>query len=127
MAAAGEPGARLGAARAVNIGLRTLHLLAMALAVGAARWAHGSGGEGRWLVAAALTGAGLLVVEAWASRGWVVQVRGLAALAHMGVAGLAHLGAGSRGLLVALVIGAVGSHLPKGLRKWSVARRTTVV
>jgi hypothetical protein len=77
------------------------------------------------LVATALTGAALLASEASHSRHWPYQVRGLFVLAHVGAIGLASAwGAGA--LTGALVVGAVGSHLPKGLRAWSLRHRAVV-
>jgi hypothetical protein len=77
------------------------------------------------LVATSLSGLGLLVSEASHGRHWVYQGRGLLVLAHLGAAVLATAW-GSGALMAALVIGAVGSHLPKGLRAWSLRHRAVV-
>lgn len=113
-------GGRLGAERALEIGLRTAHLGAMALLLGAARFEAPATTLRTWLAATALTGAALVASEARHSRHWIVQVRGLLVLAHVGAAGLVQLRAGLPALAAALVIGAVGSHLPRSLRKWSI-------
>jgi hypothetical protein len=76
-------------------------------------------------LATALSGAALLWSEASHSRHWVYQGRGLLALAHLAASALA-LAWGPEALAVALVIGAVGSHLPKALRCWSLRHRAVV-
>jgi hypothetical protein len=119
-------GGRLGAERALGIGLRTAHLGAMALLLGASRFEAPATALRAWLAAAALTGAALVASEARHSRHWIVQVRGLLVLAHVGVVGLVQLGAGFPALAAALVIGAVGSHLPRSLRKWSIRHGAAV-
>jgi hypothetical protein len=57
------------------------------------------------------------------SGGWLAEVRGILALAHVALAGaLFAAGQPRAGAAAALVVGAVGSHLPKALRKWSLRR-----
>jgi hypothetical protein len=115
----------LSRARAVGIVLRTAHLLALAVLAGGV-WYGVPAGELRGaLVATSLSGLGLLVSEASHSRHWVYQGRGLLVLAHLGAAVLATAW-GSGALMAALVIGAGGSHLPKGLRAWSLRHRAVV-
>jgi hypothetical protein len=115
----------LSAPRALGIAARTAHLGAMALLAGGA-WFGVPGEALRGVLAGTvLSGLALLVSEATHSRHWVYQVRGLAALAHVGAALL--LGAlGPGALLAAIVIGAVGTHLPKGLRAWSLRHGAAV-
>ena len=119
-------GGRLGAERALGIGLRTAHLGAMALLLGAARFEAPATALRTWLAATALTGAALVASEARHGRHWIVQVRGLLVLAHVGAAGLVQLRGGFLALAAALVIGAVGSHLPRSLRKWSIRHGSVV-
>jgi hypothetical protein len=116
-----QPPVSLSLERGVGIVLRTAHLGAMALLVGGAWYGLPESALGAGLVATALTGAGLLASEASHSRHWVYQVRGLLVLAHLAALGLARvLGLGPGVLMAALVIGAVGSHLPKAARTWSL-------
>jgi hypothetical protein len=116
--------AALGLPRAVGIVLRTAHLGAMAVLAGGA-WGGVPADQLRGALAAtALSGLLLLVSEASHSRHWAYQGRGLFTLAHLGVAAVA--GSAGAALMVALVIGAVGSHLPKGLRSWSLRHRAVV-
>jgi hypothetical protein len=117
--------AALGLARAIGIVLRTAHLGAMAALAGGA-WSGTPVGDLRGaMLATGLSGLALTVSEAVHSRHWVYQGRGLFVLAHVGALGLVGTW-GSGALMGALVIGAVGSHLPKGLRGWSLRHRAVV-
>jgi hypothetical protein len=114
-----DPGAR--SFRLASVALRTAHLAAMALLVGELA---GPGPGARlwwWQGGTAVTGLLLLATEAaHGGRTWPFQVRGLAALVHLGLAGLAAHRPGPAPAIAALVVGAVASHLPRGLRKWSL-------
>jgi hypothetical protein len=114
--------------RALGILLRTVHLGAMALVVGGYQFAVPGPALRPWWGLTALSGAALLVSEASHSRHWVYQGRGLLVLAHLGLLALVPLsaGLGRCALLAALVIGAVGSHLPRTVRKWSLRHRRVV-
>ena len=113
------------ATRLLGVALRTAHLAAMAVLVGGAWQGVGTGALYGSLVATTLTGVGLMVLEASHGRHWVYQVRGLSVLAHVGLVALSGtLGRGA--LMAALVVGAVGSHLPKALRAWSVRHGAVV-
>jgi hypothetical protein len=120
----GEP--HLGLERAVGIALRTVHLVAMALLIGAAAFDAPPAALRTWLAATALSGAALVVSEARHSRHWAYQARGLLVIAHVAALGAYRLGGGTGALAAALVVGAVGSHLPRALRKWSVRHRAVV-
>jgi hypothetical protein len=112
-----------GPARAVNIALRTAHLGAMAVLTGGV--AFGVPGASSGLVAAltVATGAALLLSEMSHGSGWLGEGRGLLALLHVAVAAaLFAAGQGRAGAATALVVGAVGSHLPRSLRRWSIRR-----
>jgi hypothetical protein len=117
--------AALGPARAVGIVLRTAHLGARAVLAGGAGGGAPAGELRGAAVATVVSGLALLASEASHSRHWVYQGRGLFVLAHVGASGL--VGAwGAAALMAALAIGAVGSHLPKGLRAWSLRHRAVV-
>lgn len=107
--------------RAVAIAARTAHLLAMAGYLGR-RMTGSSGGLRTWRTATTVTGAVLLATEASHSRQWAVEGRGLLVLAHTGVLVVGHRARrlGTPVAVIALVIGAVGSHLPRSVRKWSL-------
>ena len=109
------------AARALGIALRTAHLGAMAVLVGGIELGAPGPSLRSWQVATFATGAALLASEASHSRHWVYQGRGLATLAHVGAFFLlSFAGANRIGVAVALVVGALGSHLPRTVRKWSL-------
>jgi len=117
--------ATLSLPRAIGIVLRGAHLGAMAVLVGGSWYGLPADRLGGAIAATAVTGAALLVSEASHSRHWVYQGRGLLVLAHLAVLGLASA-LGPAALLAALAIGAVGSHLPKALRTWSLRHRAVV-
>lgn len=108
-------------ARAVGIVLRTAHLFAMALFVGGLHLDAAEPVLRPWRIATVVTGIGLLATEMSHGRAWIHQVRGLTAVAHVAVlALLAFGGMGRPASTLALVLGAVGSHLPRSIRKFSV-------
>jgi len=112
--------------RALAIVIRTTHIGAMAILVGGHHVVGMEPSLRLWKVLTAVTGLALLLSEASHSRHWFYQVRGVVALAHVGVLALIPISflagrpafAGAV-LVAALVIGSIGSHLPKTIRKWS--------
>ena len=113
--------------RAIAIAARTAHLLAMAGYLGTHLQTRRDRRD-RWRLATTVTGAALLATEAAHSRHWPYQGRGLLAMAHIGILPLGHLAAraGMPVAIAALVIGAVASHLPRSMRKWSLRHRRVV-
>jgi hypothetical protein len=108
-------------ARAIGILLRTSHLFAMALFLGGVHLGVADASIRPWRVAAVATGAALLLAEMSHGREWFHQVRGAAAAAHVAVlALLAFPGMERPACTLALVIGAVGSHAPRSVRKFSL-------
>ncbi len=108
-------------ARAIGILLRTAHLLAMAVFLGGLHLAAAEPSLRAWRAFTLATGAGLLVVEMSHGRHWPYQVRGMTTLAHVAVLALLAAGGMDRHAgTAALVIGAVGSHLPRSVRKFSL-------
>jgi hypothetical protein len=73
-----------------------------------------------WLVVA--TGLGLVATELHHSLRWPHEGRGLLAMSHMAPVALLHFGEGLcvEMLWIALVIGAIGSHMPRDWRHWSL-------
>jgi hypothetical protein len=107
--------------RAVGIVLRTAHLFSMAVFLGGVHLDAAEAAIRVWRIAAVVTGIGLLGVEMSHARAWIHQVRGLTTVAHVAALGLlAFGGMGRTASALALVIGAVGSHLPRTIRKFSV-------
>jgi hypothetical protein len=107
--------------RTLGIALRTAHIAAMALFVGALCFAAPEGSLRVWRAVTVATGCALLATEVSHSRHWIYQGRGLMVLAHVAVLGAAVLSTtlGRSATLAALAIGSVGSHLPRSVRKWS--------
>jgi hypothetical protein len=113
-------------ARAIALALRTVHLGTMAVVVGGVWFAVPADALRGWIALAAVSGAGLLASEASHSRHWLYQARGLTAIAHVAALALLAAGWGRAAMAAALVLGAVGSHLPKKVRKWSLRHRAVV-
>lgn len=121
-----RPGAKaITARRSAEIAVRTAHVGAMALVLGGHHFGAASSLRA-WYVLTALTGVALLVSEASHSRHWIHQARGVVALAHVGVLALLAVAPAPVALAAALVIGSIGSHLPRTVRKWSFRHRRVV-
>jgi hypothetical protein len=116
---------RVVGARSVAVVVRTAHLGAMAVLVGGRHFGVAAGQVRPWQLATALTGFVLLAGEASHSRHWIHQVRGAMALTHLGAAALISLAPRTTplALAAAVILGSVGSHLPRTMRKWSLLRR----
>ncbi len=120
-------GGHVSATRAIGILARTGHLLAMALLLGGAFAGVGQPALRGWAGLTAATGLALLATEVSHGREWPWQACGVASVAHVAAFGLlAWLGMERAGCVAALVIGAVGSHLPRTLRRWSFRRGRVV-
>jgi hypothetical protein len=118
-----NPDPHLGSGRALNIALRTAHLGAMAILCGGLAYGAPEASIGNATAATVGTGAALLMSEMRNGHGWLVQGCGLFAIGHVvAVAALTLAGRPLAGAVVALVVGSIGSHLPKALRKWSWRR-----
>lgn len=113
------------APRSVAILARTAHTGAMAVFIGG-RVFHVSPERLRpWRWLTTLTGIALLATEVTHSRNWIHQGRGITTTAHAGVLLGGHVSPrlATAAPVVALAIGAVGSHLPKSVRTWSILYR----
>lgn len=114
------PGRRISRAA-----LRTVHILGGGVLVGACLFEQGPDTVHAWLLVAALSGLLLLATDLHASCAIVFEVRGLAVLAKLALlVPVAYLPGWEVPLLVLiLTIGAVSSHLSRGVRHrlwWSV-------
>ncbi len=114
--------------RTIEIAMRTAHIAAMALLVGGHHFSAASASLRPWHVLTAVTGVALLASEASHSRHWVYQARGLVSLVHVGVVALIVVAPGMARVAIAaaLIIGSIGSHLPRTVRKWSLRHRRIV-
>jgi hypothetical protein len=114
--------------RGAGIVVRTAHLAAMAVLVGGVHFAAPAPALVAWRVLTAATGVALLVLEASHSRHWAYQGRGVVTILHLSAPALLLVPAvsGRAATLATLAVGAVGSHLPRTIRKWSFRHRSVV-
>ena len=131
MAVDGDPEQRypgITLRRAVDIALRTVHIAAAGILLGG----HWFGMDRPTLVVplwvTVATGAGLIVTEVCHSRHWPHQVRGLLVMLKLAALCLVLLWWRARVwvLLVVLVVGMVGSHMPRRYRHYSLIRRRPI-
>ncbi|HEX9401370.1 MAG TPA: hypothetical protein VF912_14775 [Anaeromyxobacter sp.] len=125
LAGAPRVGLRPDGERAVAIVARTAHLGTMSVLVGGLYFGAPADALRIWQTLTGASGLALLATEASHSRHWVYQGRGLLAIAHLAAAALLLWPgtAGPTAPVAALVVGAVGSHLPRAIRKWSLRHR----
>jgi hypothetical protein len=119
---------RSARARAIAVALRTAHLGAMAVLVGGVYFAAADPALHVWRALTAATGLALLVTEVSHSRHWAYQGRGVVTILHVASLALVVVppASGRVATMAALALGAVGSHLPRSLRKWSFRHRRVV-
>ena len=118
----------LGRPRFWNVVLRTLHLVAFGLVLGGYAWDVDPERVAPAFIATITTGALLMVVELVADPRWAFLGKGLFVLAKLALLALVPLWPGARlPLLVAVVVlAAVGAHMPRRLRHYSVLERRVV-
>jgi len=75
-----------------------------------------------------VTGCGLLVLELLHSLNWPHQGRGMMGILHIALPGIIHLQPhlAVPYLWATLIIGCVGSHMPRSYRHWSILYREVV-
>lgn len=119
---------RISRRRSIDIAVRTAHIGAMAVLVGGQHFEAASAPLRPWHLLTVLTGVALLASEASHSRHWVYQARGLVSLAHVAAVAAIVIAPGMARVAIAaaLIIGSVGSHLPRSVRKWSLRHRRIV-
>lgn len=112
---------RAGWTRAVDIALRSVHIGVSGILLGAVLFRQSSDILHFWAWWTIGTGLGLVASEVYHSRRWPYQGRGVMALAHIGCVAVLHMVPQYQVQLMwtALLIGAVGSHMPRKLRHWS--------
>ena len=116
-----EKKGRPGLIRTLEILLRTAHIGTTGILFGGAVYAIPFARLVTWHQMAIATGSGLALWEMSHSRHWPYQVRGVMVIAHVGLLGLIFLYPEQRALVLAivLVLGSVGSHMPRDIRHWS--------
>jgi len=117
-----EKKGRSGWVRTLEILLRSGHIGTTGALFGGAVYAIPFARMVTWHQMAIATGSGLALLEISHSRHWPYQVRGVMAMAHVGLLGLIFLYPEYRALILAtvLVFGSVGSHMPRDIRHWSL-------
>ena len=110
-----------GWARAADIALRTAHVAAAGIYLGGVLFDVPAARLAPWLHAAVATGVGLAVSEFIYSRHWPYHGRGVMVLAKLALLGGVIIWPSARlWLLVGvMVLGSVGSHMPKRYRHYS--------
>jgi len=113
---------KIPGARWLRTSLRTLHLIAVGALYGGHLYAVDVDRLRPALFSVLLTGGLLVCFEAWQSRIWLVQLRGVATILKFGL--LAAIGFAPdlkmALLTLALVIGSISSHMPGRWRYHSV-------
>ena len=111
--------------RALDIIFRTAHVAVTSLLFGGAVFHVFPLELIAWDYAALGTGSALIILAIVHSRHWPYQVRGILVVLHVGLLGLVHFLPGMKTPLLTaiLVVGMVGSHLPKKYRHWSILHR----
>ena len=107
--------------RILDVVLRTVHVLVISVLFGGAVFKIPAAQLSPWKYLAIVTGGALIVSEILHSRHWPYQGRGVMVFIHVGLFSLAGFqpGLAIPCLLAALVVGMLGSHMPKKLRHWS--------
>ena len=109
-------------ARYWNILFRTLHLVAISLLVGGHAFGASTGQLRLLLFGAIITGTGMVVVNAYPSFQFLHQGWGLLLLLKLAMLCVIPFAWGYRLpiLIAVVVVGSVGSHLPKRFRHYSL-------
>ena len=108
--------------RILSVAARTTHIAAFAILLGGAAWDIDPARlSAAWMVTAA-SGLALMAVEAAASPGWLLQIRGAVVLGKLGLLVLVPVAGDLRVplLLIVLVVASVASHMPGRLRHASL-------
>jgi hypothetical protein len=113
---------RPGWSRALDILLRTGHIGVAGVLLGGATFGASLTAVHHYSLLVVLTGLGLVATELHHSLRWPHEGRGLMALGHMLPIVLLHLWPALcvELLWIALVVGAIGSHVPRSWRHWSL-------
>jgi hypothetical protein len=111
--------------RILDIALRTAHVPVIGVLFGGAIFKIPFDQLLPWRYLAIATGCALIASEVLHGRHWPYQGRGVMVFIHVGLFSLVYFrpSLAIPCLLAALVVGMVGSHMPKKLRHWSFIHR----
>lgn len=112
---------RAGWARGVDIGLRSLHIGVAGVLLGGVIFKQPLSELHYWAWWTVGTGLGLVASEVYHSWRWPYQGRGVMVMLHIACVAVLHawLQCAVPLMWAALIIGAVGSHMPRKYRHWS--------
>ncbi|RPI76433.1 MAG: hypothetical protein EHM45_12930 [Desulfobacteraceae bacterium] len=107
--------------RVADIILRTAHVAMIGIVFGGAFFGVAFSRLILWNNLVIATGCGLIASEVYHCRHWFYQGSGVLGLIHIGLFGLIRLRPGLAAplLTLSLILGMMGSHLPKKFRHWS--------
>ena len=115
----------LPAARLCKVVLRTVHLMSTSVLVGGYAFGAPAARLLPWLYAAVATGVAMIFYEAYPTLGFVFEGWGLMLLAKLGL--LCAMGLVGRTrlpiLLAVVALAAIGSHMPRRWRHYSLLHR----
>ena len=108
--------------RACNIALRTAHIAVTSVLAGGHYFGMEPERLHAWLYMTLLSGAALMMVEAYPGRRWYCEARAWMVFAKILLTALIAWQWNYRvlWLLLIIIIGSVGSHMPKALRHYKV-------
>ena len=111
--------------RLLDILLRSAHVLVIGVLVGGAVFQIPFAQLVPWKALVAASGGALILSELFYDRRWPTQGRGVMVYLHAGLFGLVYFrpGLALPCLLAALVLGMLGSHMPRRFRHWSFLHR----
>ena len=114
--------------RALDILLRCAHVLVISVLFGGAVYQIPFDQLVPWKALVIASGSALILSEVFYDHYWPTQGRGIMVVIHAGLFGLVYFrpGLAVPCLLAALVLGMLGSHMPKRFRHWSFLHRRVI-
>lgn len=114
--------------RTLDVILRTAHVAVTSVLFGGAVCEIPLDRLHSWNKLVIATGCALVASEVYHCRHWPYQIRGILGILHLGLLGVVHWRPelAVPVLTVVLVLGMLGSHMPKSIRYWSVLHRRVV-
>jgi hypothetical protein len=111
--------------RLLDVILRAVHVLAISILVGGVFFKIPYHALLLWRYLTVATGCALIVSEIFHSHHWPYQGRGVMVFIHLALFSLACLKPrlAIPCLIAALIVGMLGSHMPKKFRHWSFIHR----
>jgi hypothetical protein len=123
-----DPPRVLPQARAISITFRTMHIAAIGVLLGGHMFAVAPDRLLPWLYLCIVSGAGLMGMELYSSCKWLYQGKGVLVLVKLLLTALVAVFWEQRVwlLMLVLVIGSVGSHMPGRFRYYSFLHRRVI-